>query len=573
MTRPNGLSGIAALWLMAIACGNSEGTGSGAAAAGTSGQEGGATMTGGSSPSAGGTRGGTGGAGPAGADGSSSAGHGAADAGVAGSAGTGAGGAASGGNEGTTGAAGAAGASSGLWSTVSKSGPPAWSGPTVTATVAVTQGMTVGHIGAGFVGLSYEKSHLTDQFFTGGNAPLIALCKLLGSSVVRIGGNSVDKTSWQPTAPPAAVNSLSTSIGTADVDGLANFLNATDWRVIYGLNLKTSTASAAAAEATYAADRLGGSLLAFEIGNEPDLYHQAYATWSANFEAFGAAIRKAVPGAPLAGPATAGGGLYEAVELAHDDANQLTLLTQHYYRGSGKTTDPTSVTMADLLALDTGLISDLKQLSTAATSNHISGGYRLAETNSFFAHGAPGVSNAFGSALWTIDFLFENAQNGSSGVNFHGGGAGQDGSSPFIYTPINEVAGVVTGAQPIFYGMLLVTSAGAGPVLSTKVQVAGVNLTGYAIGQADGSTNVVLVNKDNTRGTAVDLDIGKNAAAAFAVFLAGPSVLATSGVTFAGASISSTGQWSPAPAWTLPITGQSVSIVVPAASAVLIQVR
>lgn len=568
MTRPNGLSGIAALWLMAIACGNSEGTGSGAAAAGTSGQEGGATMTGGSSPSAGGARGGTGGAGPAGADGSSSGGHGAADTGVAGSAG-----ASAGGNQGTAGMAGAGGVSSGLWSTVSKSAPPAWSGPTVTATVAVTQGTTVGHIGPGFVGLSYEKSHLTDQFFTGGNAPLIALCKLLGSSVVRIGGNSVDKTSWQPTAPPAAVNSLSTSIGTADVDGLATFLNATDWRVIYGINLKTSTASAAAAEATYAADRMGGSLLAFEIGNEPDLYHQPYATWSANFEAFGAAIRKAVPGAPLAGPATAGGGLYEAVELAHDDASQLTLLTQHYYRGSGKTTDPTSVTMADLLALDTGLISDLKQLSTAATSNHISGGYRLAETNSFFAHGAPGVSNAFGAALWAVDFLFENAQNGSSGVNFHGGGAGQDGSSPFIYTPINEVAGVVTGAQPIFYGMLLVTSAGAGPVLATTVHVTGVNLTGYAIGQADGSTNVVLVNKDDTRGTAVDLDTGKSAAAALAVFLAGPSVLATSGVTFAGASISSTGQWSPAPAWTLPVTGQAVSIVVPPASAVLIHVR
>jgi hypothetical protein len=500
-------------------------------------------------------------------------GQGGAKGGTTGSAG-------SNGTAGTIGAAGAGGSTggagapgSGLWSTVSTSGPPAWSGPTVTATVAVTQSTTVGQIGPRFVGLSYEKSHLTDQFFTAGNAPLIALCKMLGPSMVRIGGNSVDRTTWQPMAPAAAVSGLSTSIGTADVDGLADFLRATGWTAIYGINLKTSTPQAAAAEATYAAGKLTSSLDAFEIGNEPDLYGQSYATWSANFESFGKAIRSAVPNAALAGPATAGGGLYEAVELAHDDASQLTVLTQHYYRGSGKTTSPTSVTMADLLALDTGLISTLKQLATAANSNHISGGYRLAETNSFFAHGAPGVSDAFGSALWAIDFLFENAENGSGGVNFHGGGAGQDGSGPFYYTPINEMAGVVTGAQPIFYGMLLFASAGIGPLLESAVKVTSVNFTAYAVGQSDGSTNVVLVNKDNTDGVATDIAIGKSATAAYAVFLEGPSVLATTGVTFAGAAISQSGQWNPSPAWTVPITDQAISIVVPPASAVLIHVR
>lgn len=461
----------------------------------------------------------------------------------------------------------------GLWSNPSSSPPPAFSGPTVPVTVTVTQGKTVGLMGPGFVGLSYEKSHMTDQFFTGTNVPLIAMCKLLGSSVVRIGGNSVDRTLWQPTSPPLDASDYSTTIGTADVDDLASFLDAIGWKVIYGLNLKTSTTELAAAEATYASDRLGSSVEAFEIGNEPDLYGEPYATWSAQWAAFATAIQAGVPKAPLAGPATSGGGVYEAVDLAHGEASVLALLTQHYYRGAASTTSPTSVIMAGLLSPDSALISTLGQLAEATTSNHTPDGFRLAEANSFFNHGSPGVSDALGSALWAIDFLFDNAENGSNGANFHGGGAGQDGPNPFIYTPINEVNGVVTGAQPIFYGMLLVTSTGGGPVLSTTVSATTLNFTAYAVSSSEGSTNIVLVNKDSTDGVAASVSVGLTVSVASAVFLEGPSLLATSGVTFAGSPISPAGEWAPMPAWTLPVAGEVVSIVVPPASAVIVHAK
>jgi hypothetical protein len=460
---------------------------------------------------------------------------------------------------------------SGLWSNPNPSGPPAFSGPTVSATVAVTQGKTVGHVGPGFVGLSYEKSHMTDQFFTSDNAPLIAMCKILGPSVVRIGGNSVDRTLWQPSAPASGPSSYSSSIGTADVDDLGGFLQASGWKVIYGLNLKTSTAELASAEATYASGRLGSSVEAFEIGNEPDLYGETYAEWSPKWASFATAIESAVPHAPLAGPATAGGGVYEAVDLAHDEASVLTLLTQHYYRGAASTTSPASVIMTGLLSPDPGLISTATQLSGATTANHTPLGFRLAEANSYFNHGSPGVSDALGSALWAIDFLFQSAENGSSGANFHGGGAGQDGAKPFIYTPINEVNGVVTGAQPIFYGMLLVASTGGGSVLSTTITVPdSLNVTAYAVTPADGSTDAVIVNKDTTHGIEASVNVGRSVATAAAVFLEGPSLLALSGVTFAGAGISPAGAWTPMPAWTLPVAGEVVSVVVPPASAVIV---
>jgi hypothetical protein len=64
----------------------------------------------------------------------------------------------------------------------------------------------------------------------------------------------------------------STRFAPSDVSDLAGFLQATGWQVIYGINLKTNTPANAASEAQYAATALDSSLLAFEIGNEPNEY-------------------------------------------------------------------------------------------------------------------------------------------------------------------------------------------------------------------------------------------------------------------------------------------------------------
>ncbi len=46
-------------------------------------------------------------------------------------------------------------------------GGPSFSGPMVPGTVTVMRGTTMGRLGPGFAGFSYEKSHMTDGFFTG----------------------------------------------------------------------------------------------------------------------------------------------------------------------------------------------------------------------------------------------------------------------------------------------------------------------------------------------------------------------------------------------------------------------
>ena len=60
-----------------------------------------------------------------------------------------------------------------------------------------------------------------------------------------------------------------TAIEPVAIDRLAGFLDATEWQVIYGLNLGTGTPARDAEEASYVAKTLGSRLLFFQIGNEP----------------------------------------------------------------------------------------------------------------------------------------------------------------------------------------------------------------------------------------------------------------------------------------------------------------
>src|SRR6185369_9247030 len=116
--------------------------------------------------------------------------------------------------------------------------------------------------------------------------------------------------------------------------------------------------------------------------------------------------------------------------------------------------------------------------------------------------------NAFGAALWGIDYMFTNAENGSSGVNFHGGSTGMDGSRPFFYAPIQESSAGVTGAAPLFYAMVVVALSGAGDVLATTASASNLNVSAHTVVDDDGATSVVLVNKDATSGIKASVDLG-----------------------------------------------------------------
>lgn len=441
---------------------------------------------------------------------------------------------------------------------------PAPSGPQTVATVSVSAS-AVGSIGAGFAGLSYEKNSMALPRFAPGNSDLIGLFKRLGPSLLRIGGNSVDTTHWAA----SGAGRTSGQVAPSDIDALAGFLQATGWTVLYGVNLATSTAAAAAAEVAYAVQSLGASLYAIEIGNEPDLYGGKYfPSWSvADFEQlwgqFRSAILQAVPSVTITGPAAAGNvGTWTVPFGEHVGSGEIALLTQHYYRGNGQSA---SSTVAELVSPDPKLIADLVTLKAGAGAIGVP--FRVAETNSFYNGGANGASDSYASSLWVIDDLFNIAQGGGIGANMHGGGNG-DG-----YTPIADSDGVVVEARPEYYGLLLFTLAGQGTVLQTTVAAGALNVSAYAVRTAAEGLSVVVVNKDSTQNLQLSVDTGITVNTAALQVMTGPALDATSGVAIQGAAVAPDGSFAPAAPYAPAIASGVVSCYVPALSAVLVQVN
>src|SRR5262249_35054994 len=158
----------------------------------------------------------------------------------------------------------------------------------------------------------------------------------------------------------------------------------------------------------------------------------------------------------------------------------------------------------------------LGQLDTAARSAHLANGFRLAEANSYYNGGSPNVSDSYASSLWVIDFLFALAAGGSSGVNLHGGGNGPGD------TPIADQAGVVGGPRPEYYGVLLFDLAGPGNLIGATVSGPATALSAHAVDGVDGSTAVVLVNKDPAQTLTATVDIARPLGAATQLTLIAP---------------------------------------------------
>jgi uncharacterized protein (TIGR03437 family) len=379
---------------------------------------------------------------------------------------------------------------------------------------------------------------MANPFFSPQNTNAIGLFKLIGPSLLRIGGNSVDKTTWTPNGKGRTAGQVAPS----DIDALAGFLQATGWQVLYGTNLATSTPALAAAEIAYAVQSLGPSLYGIEIGNEVDLYHSnGYfpSTWGFSdyltlWQSFVTAIRQVSPNVPLTGPVAASNISGYVAPFAAAEGRNVILLSDHYYRGNGELATST----VDLLVSpDPNIITQAKAM--LAVSQSVDVPYRFAETNSFYNGGAPNVSDSYASGLWVIDHLFACAANGATGINLHGGG---DSTG---YTPIADSDGVVVEARPEFYGVTLFTLAGQGTLQQTTINAGSVNATAYAIKAVSGALSIIINNKDTAQTLNITLQLPQAASSATLISMTGASLDATTGIAIQGASIQADGSFSP----------------------------
>jgi hypothetical protein len=423
-----------------------------------------------------------------------------------------------------------------------------------------------------FIGLSYESAILNPgTYFAPENDTLIALLRTLGAGVLRIGGNTSERTVWEPSGA-AAQDSI--VITPAAIDRLAATLRTLGWKLIYGLNLARGTPETAAEEAAYVTRALGPLLLAFQIGNEPDGFGRwtrgrpptyDFAAFLAEWTRFAAAIRVRVPEAVFAGPDVAATPDWVPAFAAAAPPG-LVLLTQHHY-AEGPAGDP-RVSLSRLLQSSGEIEPTLRRLAEASRAARLP--YRIAETNSVFNEGEPGVSDTLGAALWGLDLMFRCAAADCAGINFHAGDHNLRPGRNKAYTPIARTPDGRLRAAPLYYGMLMFAQIGPGSLVPARIEAGPVGLSAYAVRGVDGSLRVCLINMQS-RALFTSIAAGRRFTNASGLRLTGPAINATAGITLGGAAVDDTGQWAATQRENLDVAGDAFALELPAASAALVE--
>jgi Glycosyl hydrolase family 79 C-terminal beta domain len=452
---------------------------------------------------------------------------------------------------------------------------PATPPPTESDTVLVTPNISKpGYaIAPNFQGLSLE---IWDAI----NNPRLADPALeqflvnLGPGVLRIGGITADEHWWNPTTRVARTDGAPVIID-ADFTTLFAFSRATNWPVIYTVNLANVQPDTAAAEVQALAAAGGKSLLGVSIGNEPDQYvsdgfRSSSWNWTqmqSQWTSYADAIQARTPGVKFVGLdgccATALGWLPAFVS---SQASRLAIGSHHIYpewngAQSGTNYYPSITNLLDSLTTNR-VTSDVVELYQAL------GGQvplRITESNSVAAGGAPGVSNVFAASLWGVEHMFTLAENGATGVNFHGSLSGG------TYQPIDGTPGNYT-ARPLYYAMLAFHTAAQGQTIPVAVTTRW-NVSVHGTVASDGTLRITAINRDPSTAVQIRVTPGRTYTHAGTLRLTAPSLTASSGITFAGSGVSSAGVWKPGTQEAVYTQNGVYAISLPAASAALLTLQ
>ena len=423
-----------------------------------------------------------------------------------------------------------------------------------------------------FMGLGYEIASVARPgLMSGANSVYVQLVRTLGvRGVIRVGGNTADYASYAAAAP-AVSSPCGTVVNDAVLKELGSFLETTEWKLIWALDLGRGSEADAIAEARAVLAIAGDRLLAFEVGNEPDLFsHEkhrkpdyGYEDWLADYRRYKRALRAQFPGIPFAGPDVAGKTDW-VTRFANDEGKDAVLLTHHYYR-EGQ--NPGS-TIEKLLGVDPKLQPQLDQLEAASQSCGLP--YRICEVNSFSGGGRPGVSDTMAGALWALDCMFTLASNGCSGVNMETGVNHRGFISS--YSPIGDDEQGHHSAKPEYYAMLAFSLAGRGELLTAEADANSAEIKAYATRPKEGTLVLTVINK-GTEASVLNVNVGNHGQPrqASVIRLTGPAVDAKAGISLGGAEVTPTGTWKQAKSETLPVRNGQLSIHMPPASAAILQ--
>ncbi len=443
-----------------------------------------------------------------------------------------------------------------------------------------------------FLGLSTEYRALPDWTRRIPVATrVLSLLHVPGDSplVLRIGGDSSSEALWEPDV--REVPDWEVALTPAWLADTRALVRASRVGLILDLNLLTASPAIGAEWARAAEAALpAGTIAGFEIGNEPDLYNRRHwlaivsgtslgalylppslspMDYAGDFRAYERALAASASGVALLGPAIANPSRnvrYIATLLAGPHPG-LRAVTAHLYPYSacavpGAASYPT---IARLLseAATAGIAKSIEPAVRLARRAGLP--FRLTELNSVTCGGRPAVSDAFVTALWAPDALFELLRAGADAVDVH--------VRPGTVNAAFSLTSHGLSARPLLYGLILFARTLAPDSELAPVRVQGshsLRLKAWAVRLRSGALHVLLINK-GAEAVRVSLRL-PGFAPASVERLSAPSVTSRTGTSLDGQHLSVAGRWLGSPPTARISPGAAgYEVTVPRLSAALLQ--
>jgi hypothetical protein len=459
---------------------------------------------------------------------------------------------------------------------------------------SVSIGGRLRRIPGSFLGLSVEYSELSQYLQLGtpvGN--VIHLLQVGDSSplIFRIGGASADRTWWrEPGQPALPIGVL--GIGPAWLAELHTMATQDHLRVLLDLNLAAHAPGMATSLVTAATRVLGRALAGVEVGNEPDHYgrqpwllrqlpvatepglsshwNRGYTPedYARDYRGYAQDLRQAFPHLAIGAPDLASPAIRWLVPLFRMGPLHPNFVSVHRYASSScwPKDSPRYPSIPLLLSnrVTTGLAASVRHVIAFSQAHGTP--VRIGEMGTISCGGNDGVANAFATALWAPDVLFEFLKAGVSAVNWH--------LRPDAYNAPFALRSPSIQARPALYGMAMfaqMISGSGGVLLRSSVNAPGLNLKVWAVRHPH-SEDVLVLNKGYGSATVTVgavrgqwVSVGR---------LTGPSSRATRGVRYEGRWIGADGSWHGRRRITrLPTRAGTVRLTVPGISAALLTFR
>lgn len=422
-----------------------------------------------------------------------------------------------------------------------------------------------------FLGFSIEPTNMCNLVTLAQQDPALAqLFKNLGTGNMRIGGTTVENTTWYPSAAQTCrwTNTLITPTLVTDIFA---FAQQAGWTITWTVPLKNFNPQEFVDEASYVAQFGGSTLSSIEFGNEPNRYGLSFAQYQANWETYYNDFRVNNPTTPVSGPSVNPsspdrGGWF--VQFINAEGSKIAFATAHRYYGSPGGPHPPTIQRLLSKAIIHAAALDFQNMYQLTQQQHLL--LQFNETNNFDLGGVKGVSDVFAAALWGTDYLFTGLDYGVTQMDIHGvpnNPSGNNRGTLNYYSPIND-DGTPT---PLYYAMLLFHYVAANGGQQVPVQLSGQgNVSAHAILGSNGQLNLVIVNKDAHNAAHVAINTTQSYSQAQGISLIAPSLSSTSNILFGGSPIGADGSWRPTNFKQIPVNGASSNVTVPAGSALVI---